>query len=168
MCNQMDYMKICRWKWYWKTQLLWKSILLKEMLPWFFSVLFQCNTQRCFVWHNENDARIGFSHNNSEPNGIIIRLKFQYDYKRFDVVNEWLKIEMVFSLDEITLSFLHPEKQRPLFSVIFCKAFFLFNFLYTIFQCYFQGTKTFSVLFSYKFSCAVMVAILSVKSNGYV
>ena len=147
-----------------RSQVLWKSILQKEMLHWFF---FQCYfsviLSVCFVWHNENDARIGFSHNDSEPNRIIIRLRFQYDYKRFDVVNEWLKIETVFSLDEITLSFLHPEKQSKLFSVQFSVKPFFFL---TIFQCYFQGTKTFSVLFSYKFSCAVMVVILSVKSNG--
>ena len=47
-----------------KSQLLWNSVLQKERN--FLSVIFSV----AFVWHNEDDSRIGFSHNNSEPNRI--------------------------------------------------------------------------------------------------
>ena len=59
-----------------------------ENFQCYLSVIFSV----AFVRHNEDDSRIGFSHNNSEPNRIIIGLNFQCDYNRFDVVNEWLKI----------------------------------------------------------------------------
>ena len=58
------------------SQLLWNSILQKEMLHWkFLSVIFSV----AFVWHNKDDSRIGLSHYNSEPNRIIIGLRFQCD-----------------------------------------------------------------------------------------
>ena len=41
-----------------------------------FSVLFQCNFQRCLCLTWWEQFKIGFSHNNSKPNRIIIGFKF--------------------------------------------------------------------------------------------
>ena len=86
-------MKICRWKWHWKITATLKFNITKENAA---LKIFQCYLSVIFsvplVWHNEEDSGIGSSHNNSEPNRIIIGLNFQCDYNRFDVVNEWLKI----------------------------------------------------------------------------
>ena len=84
---------ICRWKWHWKITATLKFNITKgnaalKIFQCYLSVIFSV----VFVWHNEDDSRIEFSHNNSEPNRIIIGLNFQCDYIRFNVANKWLKI----------------------------------------------------------------------------
>ena len=93
MLYNVHTMKICRWKWYWKITATLKFNITKgnaalKIFQCYLSVIFSF----AFVWYNEDDSRIGFSHNNNEPNRIIIGSNFQCDYKRFDVVIEWLKI----------------------------------------------------------------------------
>ena len=65
-------MTICRWK------IIEKSLLQKKMLHW---QIFSANSVEfsalLFVWHDDNDSRIGFYRNNSEPNRIVIGFKFQ-------------------------------------------------------------------------------------------
>ena len=70
-------MKICRWKWRWKIAAILKIDITKEnatlkIFQCYFSAIFSI----VFVWHNENHLIIGFSHNNSEPNRILIGFKF--------------------------------------------------------------------------------------------
>ena len=91
--TEVNTMKICRWKWHWKITATLKFNITKENTA---LKIFQCYLSEIFsvsfVWHNEDDSEIGFSHNNIEPNRIIIGLNFQCDYNRFDVINEWFKI----------------------------------------------------------------------------